>query len=306
MPRLINTLPTTKSITRNGKYSRNPISNARRISPIMNAGTRARQAAWSGAATAGMLARSRKSCRSAPRTLAAMNLWNGSAVSRRPSISPIKPWLIGCTPLVQAWSMAGCMTKNVRNSARPISTVFGGVPCAPIALRSSDSTMMMRVNAVPMTSRLGARDSSVTSAVNCTSRPVAPACPAAPRSMLTDCARASPAAAGPPRTAGRRPAAGCAGPSCSAPGRQPASPTRQPANPRRQPSDNDVRTTPGQHQQVPPVARNKLQAPGAIERQGLPQLQAPCARLPRQACRTHDAGEQPDQAKHQAECADGG
>ncbi len=83
------------------------------------------------------------------------------------------------------------MTKKVRNIARPISTVLGGVPCAPMAERSSDSTITMRVNAVTITSRLGATDSTVISAVNCTSRPVAPACPAAPRSMATDCAHAA-------------------------------------------------------------------------------------------------------------------
>ena len=58
------------------------------------------------------------------------------------------------------------MTKKVRNSASPISTGLGGVPCAPSALRSRDSTMTMRVNAVTITSRLGASDSTVTSAVS--------------------------------------------------------------------------------------------------------------------------------------------
>ena len=48
--------------------------------------------------------------------------------------------------------------------------------------------MMMRVKAVTITSRLGASDSTVTSAVNWMIRLVAPGSPAAPRSMLTDCA----------------------------------------------------------------------------------------------------------------------
>ena len=82
--------------------------------------------------------------------------------------------------------MAGSMTKNERNSASPIRTTFGGVPCVLSALRSNDSTMTILVNAVVITSRLGASDSTVISAVSWTSRAVAPAWPAAPRSMLTD------------------------------------------------------------------------------------------------------------------------
>ena len=58
------------------------------------------------------------------------------------------------------------MTKNVRNSASPTSTVLGGVLCAPMADRKSDSTMMIRVNPVTMTSKLGAMDSTVMSAVS--------------------------------------------------------------------------------------------------------------------------------------------
>ena len=108
-----------------------------------------------------------------------MNLRNGSLASRRPSISLTWPCVIGNSPVVQAWSSTGCITKKVRNSASPISTVLGGVPCVLSALLSSDSTMTMRVNAVTITSRLGASDSTVMSAVSCTSRLVAPACPAA-------------------------------------------------------------------------------------------------------------------------------
>ena len=114
-----------------------------------------------------------------------MNFRNGSAARRSPSRSPTRPSLIGSRPLVQAWSSTGCMTKKVRNSASPISTVLGGVPWAPMALRSRDSTMTMRVKAVTITSRLGARDRTVKRAVSCTSRDVAPAVPArCQRSML--------------------------------------------------------------------------------------------------------------------------
>ena len=136
-------------------------------------------------------AMSRKSCKSVGRRLAVMNLWNGSMASRSPSISPTRPSVSGSNPVTQASFSTGCITKNVRNIASPISTILGGVPCVASALRNSDSTMMMRVKAVTITSKLGASDNTVTSAVICTSRPVAPAWPAAPRSIFSDCACAT-------------------------------------------------------------------------------------------------------------------
>ena len=51
------------------------------------------------------------------------------------------------------------MTKNVRNSDRPISTWLGGACTVPSAWRSSDSTMMMRVNEV-IISRIAGRNVS--------------------------------------------------------------------------------------------------------------------------------------------------
>jgi len=54
--------------------------------------------------------------------------------------------------------VTGCLTKKIRNSASPISTMLGGVPWVASALRSSRSTMTMRVKAVTITSRLGASD----------------------------------------------------------------------------------------------------------------------------------------------------
>ena len=53
------------------------------------------------------------------------------------------------------------MTKKVRNSARPTSTWLGGDVCVPSACRSSDSTMMMRVNPVIISSAAGMKVSAV-------------------------------------------------------------------------------------------------------------------------------------------------
>jgi len=95
-----------------------------------------------------------------------MKCRNGSAAARSPSISPMLPASSGATPASHDWVSTGCITKKVRNKARPIRTVLGGVPCAPRAPRSRDSTMTIRVKAVTITSRLGASDSIVISAVS--------------------------------------------------------------------------------------------------------------------------------------------
>src|SRR5918995_5723064 len=55
----------------------------------------------------------------------------------------------------------GPMTNSVRNSAMPVSTVFGGDICMPSAFRVSDSTTMILVNDVASSSTAGATDSTV-------------------------------------------------------------------------------------------------------------------------------------------------
>jgi hypothetical protein len=52
-------------------------------------------------------------------------------------------------------SPTGAMTKKVRNRARPTSTWLGGEVWVPMAWRSSDSTMMMRVKLVIISSSAG-------------------------------------------------------------------------------------------------------------------------------------------------------
>src|ERR671916_815656 len=53
------------------------------------------------------------------------------------------------------------MTNSVRNSAMPVSTVFGGDICMPSAFRVSDSTTMILVNDVASSSTAGATESTV-------------------------------------------------------------------------------------------------------------------------------------------------
>ena len=65
-------------------------------------------------------------------------------------------------------SSTGDMTKNVRNSASPISTWLGGEVCVPSAWRSSDSTMMMRVKLLIIRMMAGRNPSDVRKTSVCT------------------------------------------------------------------------------------------------------------------------------------------
>ena len=231
-----------------------------------------------------------------------MKWWNGAAARRMPSISPICPAVIGGSPVVQAWSSAGCMTKKVRNSASPISTMLGGVLWVPSALRSSDSTMTMRVKAVTITSRLGASDSTVTSAVSWTIRLVAPAWPAAPRSMLTDCACAAAGAS--------TPGAGSSTPArrqfmCLAPARKT----------RRATTGDDCGSQPTTRSCAPPVSSTDVacpaphhqQSPARVQRDGILHRQDPPAgRTWREAGQPRGACPGPNQRQHHDECGNGG
>ena len=53
------------------------------------------------------------------------------------------------------------MTKKVRNRDSPITTWFGGADCVPMAWRSSESTITMRVKPVIMSSTAGRKDKAV-------------------------------------------------------------------------------------------------------------------------------------------------
>ena len=60
------------------------------------------------------------------------------------------------------------MTKKVRNSDRPMITWLGGAVCVPSAMRSSDSTMTMRVKTVVSSSSAGRKPSAVRNSSVCT------------------------------------------------------------------------------------------------------------------------------------------
>src|SRR3954462_5036171 len=71
-------------------------------------------------------------------------------------------------PLRYGWTAVSLMSENtgpitnrVRNSAMPVSTVFGGDICMPSAFRVSDSTTMILVNDVVSSSTAGATESTV-------------------------------------------------------------------------------------------------------------------------------------------------
>ena len=75
------------------------------------------------------------------------------------------------------------MMNSVRKSARPTSTVLGGVCAVPSACRSKDSTMMMRTNEVIISSSDGSSVSVVINASNCKVRLYC--CPPLPLETLT-------------------------------------------------------------------------------------------------------------------------
>src|SRR5580698_4077568 len=64
--------------------------------------------------------------------------------------------------------MTGDITNSVRNSDRPTSTWLGGVVVVPSAWRISDSTMMMRVKLVIISTIAGRNDSIASTSIVCT------------------------------------------------------------------------------------------------------------------------------------------
>jgi hypothetical protein len=65
-------------------------------------------------------------------------------------------------------SKVGPITNRVRNSDRPMITWLGGDACVPRAMRSSDSTITMRVNEVIISSIAGRKLISVRNSSVCT------------------------------------------------------------------------------------------------------------------------------------------
>ncbi len=93
-----------------------------------------------------------------------MKVLSGATPRSSAVLVSMLPAMYGVTASVRIWSMTGDITNSVRNSARPISTWFGGDWPAPSACRRIDSTMMMRVNAVIISSSAGSSVIAVISA----------------------------------------------------------------------------------------------------------------------------------------------
>ena len=87
----------------------------------------------------------------------------------------------------------GHITNAVRNIASEMITALGGAVAVPSAVRSSDSTTTMRVNDVTITRMDGASESTVSSAMSCSTRSVRP--PPWPKVTLMSCAAAGEASA---------------------------------------------------------------------------------------------------------------
>src|SRR5690606_8778673 len=81
------------------------------------------------------------------------------------------------------------MTKNVRNSAMPTITWFGGLAWRPSACRISDRTITMRVKLVIRSSAAGRNDNAEKTSIVCTGTEyVVPPGPLAAFSVSSPCA----------------------------------------------------------------------------------------------------------------------
>src|SRR6476661_5751233 len=126
MPIDIKTEATTRSMIRNGRNSRKPISKARLSSEIMKAGTSTRSDRSSGLAGAASFDMSTNNFKSFSRTFFSMKARSGCEPRWKACSAVI--WLAtsGCTPVSYAFCSAGPMTKAVRNSDSETMTELGG------------------------------------------------------------------------------------------------------------------------------------------------------------------------------------
>ena len=154
---------TIRSIIKNGKAIRKPISKPRRNSEIINAGTKVLRSLISPAplspnfSSASFL----NIIKSFSRTCAAINSRKGSTILPNATSCVILLSRSGCRPSFQALSKVGAMTKNVKNRARLVTTILAGVLCIPIADLKNERATMIRVKLVTITRMLGAKDKTV-------------------------------------------------------------------------------------------------------------------------------------------------
>ncbi len=128
MPIDMTNVATTKSIIRNGKMTRSPISKPRRNSEIINAGTRTfRDMTPDSSFVMSLLVNSEKSLRSLSRTCVNINSLKGSVILSAAWDSEIWPSSRGLPPSLQAFSIVGDITKNVMNKARMTKIKVDGV-----------------------------------------------------------------------------------------------------------------------------------------------------------------------------------
>ena len=97
-----------------------------------------------------------------------MNSRSGTEPSSKAWLAVFAPLMYGEMPCSLTVSTTGPITNSDRNRASPISTWLGGTPWVPIALRVSDSTTTIFVNAVHSSSSDGATPITVTSTISWT------------------------------------------------------------------------------------------------------------------------------------------
>ena len=106
--------------------------------------------------------------RSASRVCASMNVRTGASALVIASDCSSSPFRNGCSASSLTVCQTGAITNTVIRKAMPISTWFGGSAGTPIALRTSESTITMRVNEVIITRMAGANERNVSRISSCT------------------------------------------------------------------------------------------------------------------------------------------
>src|SRR5579863_1936364 len=121
MPMDINTLATTRSMTRKGMNTMKPIWNAVFSSLVMKVGINTDSGTSSGEANCGLPDSFENSCRSFSRVCASMNFLSGCTVRSRATSPANWPSRYGLMPLAYDCSTVVLMTKKVMNNASPVS-----------------------------------------------------------------------------------------------------------------------------------------------------------------------------------------
>src|SRR5579875_704759 len=148
IPMLISVEETTRSMIKNGRKRRRPISKAVFSSETMKAGISTSVATSERRSGVCLWARLMNSRRSSARVCLNMNSRSGSSARSRAAPAVILFWASGSIASLRIAFSVGPITKTVRKRAIPTSTWLGGALVVPSALRTKPRTTRIRVKPV--------------------------------------------------------------------------------------------------------------------------------------------------------------